>query len=155
MILTPTAGDYIRLEVAKTGLMRGKKHVFLFPAYRGEAQRQPEQYRITLDARRVECKDDWIKPGDLKKVLEFTLKDMLDAERHPEIRYDSTTAILQLRGKSAPVGVSYRESSPGVFEGSAVIDMRAFGLKPPSAALGAVGTDPMMRLSFRITPREG
>jgi hypothetical protein len=134
--------------------MRGKKHVFLFPAYWGEAQRKPEQYHITLDARRVECKDDWLKPADLKKVLEFTLKEMLDAERHPEIRYDSTTALLKLRGKSAPVGVAYRESSPGVFEGGAVIDMRAFGLKPPSAALGAIGTDPMMRLSFRITPRE-
>ncbi len=154
MILIPAPGDFIRLSVTKTGLMRGKVHLFEFPAYRGEARRNPDQYRIAIDARRVELKDDWLKAGDLKKVLEFTLRDMLDAERHPEIRYESTTALLSLRGKTSPVGVSYQETSSGIFTGAAVIDMRAFDLKPPSAALGAVGTDPMLRLSFRLTPRE-
>lgn len=150
MVIAPAAGMYIRLAVAKTGLMRGKTHTFEFPVYQGTAQRNPDRYEISIDARRLECKDDWLKPADLTKVVAYTLKDMLDAERSPMIVYRSETAQLTIRGKSASIGVSYREVTANVFEGTAPIDMRLFGLKPPSAALGAVGTEPIMRLSFRI-----
>ncbi|MBM3763558.1 MAG: YceI family protein [Acidobacteria bacterium] len=154
MIIAPAPGNFIRLEVLKTGLMKGKKHIFEFPVFKGVAQRNPNRYEISLDARRIECKDDWLKASDLKKVSEYAVKDMLDAERFPEILYKSESGLLTIRGKSAPVGVAYEEKSRNVFEGTATVDMRLFGLKPPSAALGAVGTDPWMKLSFRITPRE-
>lgn len=154
MIIAPAPGNFIRLEVLKTGLMKGKKHIFEFPAFQGKAQRNPNRYEISLDARRIECKDDWLKPDDLKKVAAYAIKDMLDAQRYPEIIYKSESGLLTIRGKSAPIGVAYEEKSPNVFEGTATIDMRLFGLKPPSAALGTVGTDPWMKLTFRITPRE-
>jgi hypothetical protein len=153
MLIVPGPENYIRLEVFKTGFMKGKKHLFEFPEYRGTAQRNPNKYHIALDARRIVCKDDWLKPGDLKKVAEFAVRDMLDAERSPEITYTSETSLLTIRGKSAPVGVTYKEASPDVFEGSATVDMRLFGLKPPTAALGTIGTDPWMKLSFRIKLR--
>lgn len=150
MIIAPGPENYIRLEVLKTGLMKGKKHLFEFPSYQGTAERNPNRYEISLKAREIACKDDWLKPADLRKVVEFTLKDMLDVERYPEIHYKSETGILTVRGRTAPVGVAYKEISPDLFEGSATIDMRLFGLKPPTAALGAVGTDPWMKLSFKI-----
>ena len=150
MLIVPGPGNYIRLEVMKTGLLRGKKHVFEFPAYGGKGERNPNRYEIRLDARRIECKDEWLKPDDLKKVVAYALLDMLDAERHPEIVYKSESGLLTIRGKSAPVGVAYKESSVNVFEGEATIDMRLFGLKPPTAALGAIGTEPSMRLRFRV-----
>lgn len=150
MIIVPGPENYIRLEVLKTGLMRGKKHIFEFPVYRGKGERNPNRYEITLDARRIECKDEWLKPDDLKKVAAYAVKDMLDAERHPEIVYKSESGLLTIRGKSAPVGVAYKESSTNVFEGEATVDMRLFGLKPPTAALGAIGTEPWMKLSFRV-----
>ncbi len=150
MDIAPGPESYIRLEVLKTGLMKGKKHVFEFPAYRGKGERNPNRYEISLDARRIECKDDWLKADDLKKVAAYAVKDMLDAERHPEIRYKSESGLLTIRGKSAPIGVVYKETSANVFEGSATVDMRLFGLKPPSAALGTIGTDPSMKLSFKI-----
>lgn len=153
MIIVPGPDNYIRLEVLKTGLMRGKKHLFEFPVYRGTAERNPNRYQISIDARRIECKDDWLKPADLKKVAEYAVKDMLDAEHNPEITYRSETGLLTIRGRSAPAGVAYKEVSPDVFEGSATVDMRLFGLKPPSAGLGTVGTDPWMKLSFRIKVR--
>ncbi len=153
MVIAPGPENWIRLEVLKTGLMRGKKHVFVFPAYRGTAERTPRKYSIMIDARRIECQDDWLKADDLKKVTAYALKDMLDAEKHPEIRYESESGLLTIRGKSAPVGVVLNETAPDVWEGSASVDMRQFGLKPPSAALGAVGTDPVMRLSFKIKVR--
>jgi hypothetical protein len=150
MKIAPAPENYIHLEVLKTGLMRGKKHLFTFPVYSGTAERNPNRYEISLDARRIECKDDWLKPDDLKKVAAYAVKDMLDAEKFPAITYKSETGILTIRGKSAPIGVAYTEPSPNLFEGSATVDMRLFGLKPPSAALGTVGTDPIMRLTFKL-----
>ena len=150
MLIVPGPENYIRLEVFKTGIMRGKRHVFEFPVYRGKGERNPNRYEITLDARRIECKDTWLKPDDLKKVAAYAVKDMLDAERHPEIVYKSESGLLTIRGKSAPVGVAYQEVSANVFEGTATVDMRLFGLKPPTAALGTIGTDPWMKLSFKV-----
>jgi hypothetical protein len=150
MDIAPGPENFIRLEVFKTGLMKGKKHVFEFPAYRGKGERNPNRYEISLDARRIECKDDWLKADDLKKVAAYAVKDMLDSEKFPEIVYKSESGLLTIRGKSAPIGVVYRESSANVFEGSASVDMRLFGLKPPTAAFGTIGTDPTMKLSFKI-----
>jgi len=153
MIIEPGPENFIRLEVLKTGLMRGKKHVFEFPLYRGKAERNPNRYEISIDARRIECKDDWLKANELKKVAAYAVKDMLDAERFPQIEYKSETAILTIRGKTSPVGVAFTESSPNVFEGTAMVDMRWFGLKPPTAALGTIGTEPAMKLSFKLKLR--
>ncbi len=150
MIIAPGPGNFVRLEVAKTGLMKGKVHVFEFPAYKGEATRNPDRYSIALDAAMILCKDTWLKPDDLTKVMTYAVKDMLDAKRFPQILYRSTDGMLTIRNQSRPVAVTYKESSPGVFEGSSMVDMRLFGLKPPSAAFGAVGTDPWMKLNFRL-----
>ena len=150
MKIAPGPENFVRLEVLKTGLMKGKKHVFEFPVYRGIGERNPNRYEISLDARRIECKDDWLKADDLRKVAAYAVKDMLDAGKHPEILYKSESGLLTIRGKSAPVGVAYKESSPNVFEGTARVDMRLFGLKPPTAALGTIGTDPWMNLIFKI-----
>ena len=150
MLIAPVPGNYVRLEVLKTGFMKGRKHVFEFPLYKGEATRNPDRYEISIDARRIEIKDDWLKPDDLKKVVAYAVKDMLDAQRYPEIRYRSQDGMLTIRGKAMPVAVNYKETAPGIFEGSSLVDMRLFGLKPPTAALGTIGTDPWMKLSFRL-----
>ena len=150
MTIAPVPGNFVRLEVAKTGFMKGRVHVFEFPSYKGEATRHPDRYSIALDAAKIECKDTWLKPDDLNKVLAYAVKDMLAAKRYPQILYSSSDGMLTIRDQSRPVAVIYKERSPGVFEGSSMIDMRLFGLKPPSAALGAIGTDPWMKLSFRL-----
>ncbi len=160
----PQAGDWIRLEVNKTGLMRGKKHVFSFPAYRGSVDLAKPAFTLSLESGKIQVLDDWLKQSDLKKVMEFTLQDMLDAKRHPSIDYRTTSVqrngnegvaqgVLRIRGIEKAVEVKIKEVSAGVYEGSSNVDMRLFGLKPPSAALGTIGTDPILRLQFRLTPR--
>lgn len=160
----PQAGDWIRLEVNKTGLMRGKKHVFGFPAYRGSVDLAKPSFTLSLESGKIQVLDDWLKESDLRKVLEFTLQDMLDAKKHPLIEYRTTSVqrngnegiaqgVLRIRGIEKPVEVKIKEVSAGVYEGSSSVDMRLFGLKPPSAALGTIGTDPLLRLQFRLSPR--
>jgi polyisoprenoid-binding protein YceI len=108
--------------------------------------------------------DDWLKESDRKKVYDFTIKDMLDAAKHPRIVYRTTTVnrqgseataqgLLTIRGVEKPVEVKLKELGNNVYEGSSSVDMRQFNLKPPSAALGAIGTEAMMQLRFRLTLR--
>jgi polyisoprenoid-binding protein YceI len=162
--LRPRAGDWIRLEVAKTGLMRGKKHVFAFPSYQGTVNVAQPSFTLSLESARIVLEDDWLKESDRKKVLDFTLRDMLDAGKHPQIQYRSTQiqrqeggglvqGLLKIRGIEKPVEVRIRDLGNNLFEGSSRFDMRHFGLKPPTAAFGAIGTDPMLELRFRLTLR--
>ncbi len=162
--LAPQAGDWIRLDVAKTGLLRGKKHVFLFPAYKGTVDAAAPSFEISLDSAKIVVEDEWLKPADRAKVLDFTLKDMLDASRHPLILYRSSRVVrtgneanaegvLRIRGIERPVQVKLKDLGNNVYEGSSSVDMRLFNLKPPSAALGTIGTEPVMQLRFRLTLR--
>lgn len=157
----PSPGNQIRLEVAKTGVLKGKVHVFEFPAFSAKADTKAPSVEVSLESQKIEVKDDWVKAGDLKKILEFTLKDMLDAAKHPTIRYKSSSVVktgdaykatgaLSIRDKTEVVEVNFKETAPGLIEGSAEVDMRRFGLKPATALLGAIGTDPIMKLSFRL-----
>lgn len=160
----PHAGDWIRLEVSKTGLMRGKKHVFAFPSYQGSVDAAKPSFTLSLESGKIQLLDDWLKQSDLRKVMEFTLQDMLDAKKYPSIDYRTTSVqrngneavaqgVLRIRGIEKPVEVKIKEVGAGIYEGSSSVDMRLFGLKPPSAALGTIGTDPMLRLQFRLSPR--
>jgi hypothetical protein len=162
--LRPQTGDWIRLEVAKTGLMRGKQHVFEFPAYLGNVDAAKPAFDLRLESGKILVLDDWVSAADKKKIHEFTLKDMLDAAKHPYVEYRTTSVtrngnggvaqgILRIRGIEKPAEVKIQEVGTGVYEGSSSVDMRLFGLKPPSAALGAIGTDPIMQLRFRLTVR--
>jgi polyisoprenoid-binding protein YceI len=157
----PGEGNRIRLEVAKTGVMKGKVHVFEFPAFSAKADTKTASVEISLESQKIQVKDDWVKAGDLKKIAEFTLTEMLDAAKYPAIRYKSSSVVktgdtykatgeLSIRDKTQNVDVTFKESAPGVIEGNAEVDMRRFGLKPASAMLGAIGTDPLMKLSFRL-----
>src|SRR5713101_6927332 len=66
--LSPSDGSRVALEVYKTGLMSGKKHVFVFERFGGEAVFDPQKpedakVRFTLDAASVVCTDTWINDG--------------------------------------------------------------------------------------------
>lgn len=166
--VAPHAGDYLRLEVYKTGLLSGKVHVIEFPAYEGTLAfdpARPHEARLSLaiDAGALQVKDTWLSSKDLEKVRQHALKEMLDAAKHPRIRFRSTkvdvvekdryrvAGVLTIREREAVVEVQ-ANGAGGAFEGEAKFRLSAFGLKPPSAALGAIGTRDEMRLVFRLTP---
>jgi polyisoprenoid-binding protein YceI len=151
--------------------MRGKQHLFVFGTYRGvlhyDAGR-PELSRVemTFDAGSAECKDTWLSAKDLKKVQEFAQKEMFDSEHHPVISFRSAqiramadgryevAGALTIRNITKPstavVSIQQGAGKELSFEGTSVVRLTDYGLKPPTAALGLVGTKNEMTLSFTL-----
>ena len=169
--IQPAAGNLFQLTVEKTGLYKGRRHVFEFPRFRGELQydaSRPEASSVSFDieAASAELKDQWLSEKDLKKVRDYGLGDMMDAGHHPFLKFRSTRVertgpdrfrvegTLEVRGIARPaeVEVTLRESGPQglALEGRSTIRLTSYGLKPPSAALGAIGTKDEMAVSFRL-----
>ena len=167
-------GDEARMEltVEKSGLLSGKKHLLTFSRYGGRLlfdRERPEASTITLsiEANSVSCRDTWLSMKDLRKVQEYALKDMLAADRYPQIIFRSVAikrinasqyevqGTLTIRDISRPAVamVSLRARSNGLLrvEGESRLRLTDFGLKPPTAALGTIGTKNEMSFHFVLT----
>ena len=164
---SPGEGSRFALEVYKTGLMSGKKHIFVFERFSGEAvfdPRKPEdaKVRFTVDAGSVVCTDTWINDGSRKKVQAAARDQMLQTDKYPQLNFTSSKALLKgenqydvegmltIRDKTKPVLV-HVSMLDGVFEGNAVVKLSDFGLKPPKGTtLGLIGTKNEMTVLFRL-----
>lgn len=165
--LRPNAGSEIALEVRKTGIMAGKKHHFTFSRYEGSVSQSPTpQVTLTIQSASLVCHDDWVKPKDVDKITRYAIDDLLEAEKYPALRFQSTAVQsttdgynvagnLTIKDQTRPVTVKVirkgAEGSPQ-WTGNATLKLTDFGLKPPKAALGAVGTEDAMLFSFHLTP---
>lgn len=166
--IQPSDSARLELRVAKTGLYRGKVHVFTFSTYGGsmsfDAQKpETSQASLTISARDIKLMDTWLSQKDFKSVQEYALNDMLAAERYPDITFTSTAVratspmhfevrgTLTIRGIAKPAVLSVALMG-NRFEGEATIRLTDYGLKPPKAALGLVGTENEMKFSFSLAP---
>jgi polyisoprenoid-binding protein YceI len=161
----------LALTVEKTGLYRGEKHFFLFEKYDGRLLFDPQkpeasQVQLTIDSRSLICKDDWVSAGDLKKVQQTALDDMLAVKQYPMMTFASTSikplggdrydaqGTLTIRGLPKPIlmTVQLNAADPKALriDGSATIKLSDYNLKPPSALLGAIGTKNEMALAFSV-----
>lgn len=168
----PTPNASFALTVEKTGLYRGKHHLFLFEKYQGSlefdaARPTASTLQFVIESTSVVCKDDWVSSGDLKKVMQTTLEDMLAAKRYPNMTFSSAAVrdlgagkfevqgLLTIRDipKPAVVTVQLDAANPALLKltGSAIIKLTDYQLKPPSAILGAIGTKNEMTLNFSIS----
>jgi len=166
--IRPNAADKLELRVIKTGLYRGKMHVFVFPQYSGSADYDPlhpenSRVSLTISARDIKLTDTWLSEKDFKSVQEYALQDMLAAEKYPDIAFRSTEiratdashfdvrGVLTIRGIDKP-SILHVTLEPGPrFSGDAVVRLTDYGLKPPKAALGLVGTENEMKFSFSLS----
>jgi polyisoprenoid-binding protein YceI len=159
------------LHVFKTGLYHGKFHTFLLPDYAGALEYDPQKLEMSkvelaFATKAIKCVDTWLSSKDLKSVQEYALHDMLAADQFPEIRFTSSEihpvggnhfevrGILKVRGiaKPASVDVILEKESEGMltFRGNATIRLTEYGLKPPKALLGTIGTKNEMEFAFSI-----
>ena len=163
--------DQVRLEltIEKTGLLSGKKHLFTFSQYEGALRfdrERPEASTVlfSLQAATILYRDTWLSAKDLRKVQEYAFRDMLAADRYPKISFRSTAirkvdesryeveGILTIRNVSKPaIVVAILTGGSGEslsIEGTARVRLTDFGLKPPTAALGTIGTKDEMIFHF-------
>ena len=163
--LLPNTASEFALEVRKTGLMAGRKHHLVFRRYEGTVSQSPApQVTFTVQAASLVCQDDWVKPKDREKITRYALDDLLETSKYPLLRYQSTSvqangdsyAIagnLTVKDQTRPVAVHVVRTLNGgrtIWTGGATIHLTDFHLKPPTAALGAIGTEDAMQLVFHL-----
>ena len=116
---------------------------------------------IQVVCAQIDGRDDpsTLSKGDKKKIYNNVTKDVLRIRKHPEIRFDSTKVVergegfavegpLQIYGKSRNIQTSVRaDGDRWVTE--LKLHQPDFGIKPFSAALGALKVKPdvMVRVS--------
>jgi polyisoprenoid-binding protein YceI len=160
----------IALEVEKTGFLRGKKHLFLFSRFEGKLMldsNAPGEARVELKiaSASIECKDTWVSAKDLKKIQEHAETEMLAVKRFPEIRFTSTRVTAQggnrfqvegtltIRDTGKPVTLDVTlDPQMLVIDGRSVFKMSGYGMKPPSALLGTIGTKDEMTVTLHVKP---
>ncbi len=166
--IQPASDKLITLEVEKTGLLRGKKHVIVFPKYAGTlafdaAAPENSKVELSIDSRSVEVRDTWLSEKDQKKVREQTLTEMLSVSKYPEMRFASTKVTaagankfsvdgtLTIRGIGKPVRleVTFDPATLDI-KGNGAVKLTSYSLKPPSAGLGTVGTKDEMKAIFDV-----
>jgi polyisoprenoid-binding protein YceI len=167
--LRPSAENRFALEVEKTGLLRGKTHVFIFGKYHGALaynEQKPELSRVQfeIESKSIICQDAWVSDKDRVKIIKTALDDMLAADKYPTISFVSNhvtaktpaqfevTGTLSIRGIINPATISVTKNADA-YDGTAIVNMKDYGLKPPTAALGAIGTKELMTVKFHLTAR--
>jgi polyisoprenoid-binding protein YceI len=168
--LEPAPGSYVKVEVEKTGLYKGKKHLFSFTSWRGQVEYDPQHpesatARLEIDAGQFKLEDEWVSEKDRKKISEFTRsKEMLEVSSYPQIVFHGAglkpdgpgrwkiTGDLTIRNVTKPVELALALDGKQA-TGRAVFPMTAFGLKPPKALLGAIGTKDEIVISFSVTAK--
>jgi polyisoprenoid-binding protein YceI len=161
--LVSDAGPALNLYVEKTGFLSGRKHHFTFERFDGIVRMKAgkPQVVLTVESGSIVCRDTWVSEKDRVKIVRTALEDLLAAAEHPLVRFESTEVIrsgddqfrvsgaLTIRATTKPLTVVMRQSG-SVYSGEARFRMTDYKLKPPSAALGLVGTKDEMVLTFRL-----
>jgi polyisoprenoid-binding protein YceI len=160
VLFQPKPANTLELFVGKTGVLSGKRHRFEFAEYEGKLE-MDKSVEFTIRSAAISCRDTWVKSSDLATIEQFAKKDMLASEKYPTIRFASTAieavggdeyrvkGMLQIRDVRKPVDVMVRRSA-GEYLGLARFRMTDFGLKPPSAAFGLVGTKDELEFRFKL-----
>ncbi len=170
--IKPGPDSRFALEIYKTGLMSGKKHLLVFERFAGALNYDaaaPEASKLDLNVESASfaVKDDWVSANQAKSIREEAAgKNGLDVIKYPQIRFVASSiaksgeaftvqGTLTIRGIDKPVtvNVSMKPEPAGGelrFEGKAEVKLKDYGIKPPTAALGAVGTKNEMAVSFLL-----
>lgn len=173
--ILPSSDSTLAIEIFKTRLMRGKKHILFFENFKGElcyCPDRPEASRVDLmiDAASVVCRDKWLKKRKQELVTKYARNERLSADHHPEIRFASSRiapkplrgfvveGVLTVRGvgRSVKVNIVLSPMKYDRFQidGDATVRLSDFGVKPPSSMLGLIGTkdEALVRLLLWATP---
>ena len=168
----PAQGARIGMEIFKTGLLSGKKHQIEFTRYTGTlrydaASPAASTVELSIETPSIIVLDQWLKLDDQKKVKAQAVgNEGLDIAKFPTMRFVSSSIApataekftvrgeLTIRGIARPSTLDVTlQTQPGgalTISGATVVKMTDYGIKPPKAALGAVGTKDEMPIAFTV-----
>lgn len=170
--LGPPAAE-CRVFTYREGLLSSLGHDLELEVTRFEVRVDPDARVVeaTFDAaslRVVRALRDGVETsvseGDRTTIEENCRRSVLDAERHPAIRYRSTCVTdaeggfdvdgeLTLRGRQRTVAVRLRRTGDR-YAAEVALHQPDFGIRPYSALLGAIKVQPgvVVRLAFPADP---
>ena len=155
-----TAQSAITIHVGKTGVfsLAGHEHTVKAPIAEGTIN-DSERGRVRFT---VKASSLTVQPEkDQAEVQRDMQTKVLESERYPEIRFESTsirrlgdarwtvTGNLTLHGTTNPVTAEVRKTGAG-YEGQASLRQSQFGIKPVSVAGGAVKVKDELRIGFLL-----
>jgi polyisoprenoid-binding protein YceI len=159
----------LTVRVFKAGLFSafGHNHEIRAPISRGSFDESTDLPSVELhvDARQLQALDPDLSAKDRAEVQQTMLgPTVLDSARFPEIRFRSRTVEkagegkwrvhgdLTVHGEVRPVLVEV-SGGLGHYRGSAAVRQTDFGIKPVSAAGGAIKVKDEVRVEFEIFGR--
>ncbi len=149
----------------KEGLLSRVAHDLKIVAERVKIARDGESLTVTAPVRglKVRCamkggREDHralstSQRGEIESIIS---EKILDAARHPEIRFTgkiqgaSVSGTLTIRGASQPLTLPLR-SRGGEVTGEVSIDQRRFGITPYRAMMGAIKLKPDLKITWRTS----
>jgi polyisoprenoid-binding protein YceI len=157
------AKSTMTVRVSKSGVFSafGHNHEISAPIAEGTVDANAHKVELRVKAAALKVRDPGTSEKDLAEIQKTMLgPDALDAERHQEIVFRSTSAeragsawrvqgTLTLHGESRPVTVEVREQR-GHYAGSARLKQTEFGMKPVKVAGGTVSVKDEVRIEFDI-----
>lgn len=165
--ILPAPGSRFALQIEKTGLWKGRIHTFLFERYEGALSydaENPERSQVTIriDPASATLTDEWVNATDRKKVLAYAMKEMTGNGKYSELVFTSqqirrtgdnqfdVQGSLTVAGIAKPVTVKVAVKPDLSIEGQAQLKLTDYNIKPPSAALGMIGTKDEMTVLFVV-----
>ncbi len=169
--IQPQPGSEFHLYILKTGpIMGGKKHDIVFERYQGKLDYDPaapekSHVELSIETASLVVKDDWVKQSQRKDIYDEAVgRNGLESNKHPTMRFVSAAiekapngftarGTLTIRGiqKPAVLNVTAAAEAGRLFvTGTAKVKLTDYGIKPPKAALGLIGTRDDMDVSFRV-----
>jgi polyisoprenoid-binding protein YceI len=139
----------------------GHDHEIAAPIAAGAVDPAARRVELRVDAAALRVRDPKASEKDRAEIRKTMLGPaVLDAGRHPEIRFESTAVEtagagwtvrgnLTLHGETKPVTVEVREKD-GRYVGSARVRQTMFGIQPVKAAGGTVRVKDELRIDFDI-----
>jgi polyisoprenoid-binding protein YceI len=154
----------LKIRAFKSGAFSAfaHNHEIQAPIAEGKIDSSGNSVQLRVDSRQMRVLDPEIS-ADKRAEIQHTMQSaaVLDAEKFPDISYQSTTVTsrgeshwevrgdLTLHGKKEPVVVDVTLRD-GHYRGSASVKQTAFGMKPITIAGGTVKVKDEVRIEFDI-----
>lgn len=164
----PRTADFrasqVTVHVYRAGIFGsfGDDHEIAAPIAEGSLDESARHIALRFDARQLRVLDPRLSADKRAQVQQRMLgPEVLDAERFPEITFESTavqqepgggltvTGMLHLHGQVHPVSGT-ATSDAGGYRGIFKVKQTAFGIKPVSVAGGTVKVKDEVSIEFEI-----